>query len=88
MKTDGQVAGIIEDTFTTAENLVEAVETHDDLTEIDGIGPATAGVIEDWWEVRFERERAMTNSDVVKTSSRAASIHFYNSWADALGMNE
>ncbi len=87
MNVDGQVARIIVDTFTTVENLMEAVETYDDLTKIEGIGPKTANAIEDWWEVRYERERQITQTEVERTGNRSATIHFFNSWEDALGMD-
>lgn len=88
MRCRGQIAHRIEDTFVTVEQLVEAVESDQPLTEYDGIGPSTAEVIEEWWANRYEREEQMTSSSVERTSSKSATIHFHNSWADALGMEE
>ena len=88
MQCSGQVASIIEKEFVTAEQLVEAVETHDDLTEIDGVGRRTAEVIEDWWEVREERERQIQNAEFERTGANTASIYFIPDWSDALGIDD
>jgi Holliday junction resolvasome RuvABC DNA-binding subunit len=85
MRCSGQAAHRIEETFVTAEQLVEAVESDKELTDYDGIGPKTAEIIEDWWENRFEREENMDSSSVERTSSKSATIHFHSSWSDALG---
>lgn len=88
MRCTGQVAHNIEEAFVTVEKLLEAVESDDPLTEVDGIGPKTAGVIEDWYENREEREKRASSSTVTRTSSKSLSITFHNSWADALGLEE
>lgn len=85
MRCSGQVATRIEDTFVTAEQLVQAVESDDPLTEYDGIGPKTAEVIEEWWENRFEREEKMSSSTFERTGAKTASIYFHSSWEDAIG---
>jgi NAD-dependent DNA ligase len=84
MQVSKNIAHIIKQTFTTAESLIEAVETHDDLTEIRGIGPQTATAIKDWWDVRYEREADMNYTAFDKPSDRAMNIYFINSWEDAL----
>lgn len=88
MRCSGQTATRIEDTFVTAEQLVDAVESDEPLTDIDGIGPSTAETIEEWWEDRFEREEKMGSGSVERTGAKSATIHFHNSWADALGMED
>jgi len=87
MQCKGQTAKRIEKTFTTAEQLIEAVESDQPLTERDGIGPKTAETINEWWNVRFERERKMDSSEFERTGKNTASIHFHASWKDALGMH-
>ena len=84
MKCSGQVATIIEDKFVTVEQLVEAVESDDPLTDIDGIGPATAETIESWWEHRFEREDNVDGATVVRTGEKTATIYNLGDWSDAL----
>jgi len=84
MHCSAQAASRIEDTFVTAEQLVEAVQSDQPLTEYDGIGPKTAEVIEEWWEHRFKREEAMDSGEVERTGSKTATIHFHNSWEDAI----
>jgi len=88
MRCKGPVAHNIEEAFVTVEKLVEAVESDEALTNIDGIGPKTAEVIEDWWENREEREEKASRSTVKRTSSKSLSISFHKSWADALGIEE
>jgi len=88
MQCSGQVAARIEDTFVTAEQLVEAVQSGQPLTEYDGVGPKTAEVIEEWWENRFKREEAMDSGKVERTGSKTATIHFHNSWEDAIRTEE
>lgn len=88
MRCSGQVAHRIEDAFVTVEQLVDAVESDDGLTETDGIGPATAETIEDWWDNRFEREEQMDSSSVERTGAKTASIHFHNSWMDAIRVEQ
>ncbi|WP_090312478.1 helix-hairpin-helix domain-containing protein [Natronorubrum texcoconense] len=88
MRCSGAVAHNIEDAFTTVEKLLEAVESDDPLTDVDGIGPKTAEVIEDWYENRRTRERKANSATVDRTSSKSLSISFHNSWADALGIEE
>lgn len=85
MQCSGQIADRIEDVFVTVEQLVEAIESDQELTEYDGIGPKTAEVIEDWWEQRFEREESMTSSTVERTGAKSASIYLHRSWESALG---
>jgi NAD-dependent DNA ligase len=84
LQVSKNIAHIIKKTFTTAESLIEAVETHDDLTEIRGIGPQTASAIEDWWDIRYEREVEMNYTAFDKPSDKAMNIYLINSWEDAL----
>lgn len=84
MRCSGQAASRIEETFVTAEQLVEAVQSDQPLTEYDGIGPKTAEVIEEWWENRFEREEAMDGGSVERTGAKTATIHFHSSWEDVI----
>jgi len=86
MHCDGQTAARIEDVFVTVEQLVDAVESDEPLTDRDGIGPKTADVIEEWWESRFEREEQMDSGTFERTGAKTATIHIHTSWADALGM--
>lgn len=88
MKCSSRVAHIIAKEFVTVEEMVEAVESDKPLTNIHGIGPATADAINEWYEHRFERERAMDETSVEQTSSRSVTIHNHTSWADAIGMEE
>jgi hypothetical protein len=84
MRCSGQAATRIEETFVTAEQLVDAVLSEQELTDYDGIGPKTAAVIEDWWDNRFEREEQMNSSSVERTGSKSATIHFHTSWSEAI----
>lgn len=86
MKCTASVARNIEKAFVTVEKLLEAVESDDPLTDVDGIGPKTAEVIEDWYEHREEREANASSSTVKRKSSRSLSISFHQSWEDALGI--
>lgn len=86
MKCNGQTASIIDDAFVTVEQLVEAVESDDPLTTIDGIGPATAETIEEWWAERYEREWKMDGAEFRKTGAKTASIYNLGDWSDALDM--
>lgn len=88
MKCSGSVAHNIESAFTTVEKLLDAVESEEPLTDVDGIGPKTAEVIENWYEHRVEREKRARSSTVTRTSSKSLSITFHNSWADALGIED
>jgi len=85
MRCDGATAARIEDAFVTVEQLVAAVESDAALTDVDGIGPATAETIREWWGVRHEREKQMNASSVEQTGSKSATIHFHKSWGSALG---
>lgn len=86
MQCTGSVAHNIEEAFVTVEKLLKAVESDDPLTDVDGIGPKTAAVIEDWYENREEREARASSSTVTRTSNSSLSISFHQSWADALGI--
>lgn len=88
MKCSGQVASTIKSTFVTAEQLLDAVESEDDLTDRDGIGPKTAGLIEEWYENREERERSVRHATMTRTSSKSATISFHRPWTDALGIED
>lgn len=78
MNTDGQIATIIVQTFGTVEGLVEAYETTDDLTTIEGVGPGVAESIEEWWETRAKTERQ------IQTRAGGSPIPMYESWESAL----
>jgi len=84
MQCSGRTAARIEETFVTVGQLLDAVESGEELTEIDGIGPATALTIEEWYENRFEREENMGESTVERTGSGSATIHFHQSWEPIL----
>ena len=86
MRCTGSVAANIESTFTTVEKLVDAVESDDPLTDVNGIGPATAETIMEWYENRADRERAANETTVTPTSSKSMRISFHGSWEDALGI--
>lgn len=86
MKCGGSIAHNIEEAFVTVEQLVDAIESDDTLTDVDGIGPKTAEVIEDWWENREQREANARSSTVTRESSRSLSISIHRSWEDALGI--
>lgn len=88
MKTRGGTAGNIADAFGNVESLVDACEAGEDLTEYDGIGPATAESIREWWDNRFNRERMANNQTVTPTGKRSAIITFHKSWVNALGMDD
>ena len=88
MKTKGGTAQNIADAFGNVESLVEACEADEDLTEYDGIGPATAKSIREWWDNRFDRERMASNQTVTPTSKQSLRVTFHKSWANALGMED
>lgn len=88
MKTRGGTATNIADAFGSVESLVEACEAGDDLTEYEGIGPATAESIQEWWDNRESRERMASNQTVTSTGKQSARVTFYKSWANALGMED
>lgn len=85
MQCSGQAAHRIGEAFVTVEQLVDAIESDRGLTEHDGIGPKTAEIIEDWWDNRFEREDKMGGGSVERTGAKTATIHFHNSWSEAIG---
>jgi ERCC4-type nuclease len=87
MKTRGGTAGNIADAFGSVESLVEACENGEELTEYEGIGPATAESIQEWWDAAEEREQMARSRTVTKDSARSATITFHKSWANALGMD-
>lgn len=88
MRCKPQVARQIEDAFVTVGQLVEAVESGKELTEYDGVGPATAAAIEEWWSERFEREESASPGTVEVTGKRSANIHFLPSWEGAIGTRQ
>jgi len=87
MQCSGQVASIIEDAFISVEKLLNAIESDEPLTDVEGIGTKTAEIIEDWYENREEREKKARSATVNRTSKRSMTISFHNSWADALGVD-
>jgi len=86
MNCTASVAYNIEQAFVTVEQLLKAVESDTDLTDIDGIGPKTAEAILDWYENRESREIQASDSTVERTSSSSMNITFHQSWEDALGI--
>jgi len=86
MRCKGSVAHNIEEAFVTVEQMVDAIEADEPLTDVNGIGPKTAQVIEDWWENREEREEN-ASSTVKRTSGSSISISFHQPWDDALGID-
>lgn len=79
------MASQIEQTFVTAEQLIDAVESGE-LEEHDGVGEKTAKKIYEWSENAEEREEKVNKTVFKKQSERSATISFYNSWVDALGI--
>lgn len=88
MKCSGSVAANIEKTFVTVEQLLDAIESDEPLTDVSGVGPKTADVIMDWHEHRFEREEMASSSTISRTSNTSLSISFHASWETALGGDE
>ncbi|QRY21773.1 hypothetical protein JT689_01540 (plasmid) [Halobacterium sp. GSL-19] len=88
MTCSALVARQIKDAFVTVEQLLDAVESEKPLTEVDGVGPKTKEVIEEWYETSEEREQDARAATFTRTSSTSATITFHNSWADALGIEE
>lgn len=86
MQCSGAVAYNVTQAFPTVVQLIEACESDEPLTGHDGIGPATAGVIEEWWENREERERNMTSATVTERSVGSATVALHASWAGELGI--
>lgn len=84
MRCNGQTAARIHDVFASVEQLVEACESTKPLTEVDGIGPATAEVINDWWDERFEREQQVSEGEFVRTGARTASLYNLGDWSEVL----
>lgn len=86
MDCSGAMARRIEDTFVAVEQLLDAVEGDEDLTSIDGVGPATAVTIEEWYENRKERECEAKTATVERTSSKSLTIKNNGDWSEALGL--
>jgi hypothetical protein len=86
MQCSGQVAHQIEQAFNTVEELVAAVQSDAPLTDVDGIGPATAGQIESWWAVRFEQEEQIDSATFERTGAQTATIYNNASWGDAIAV--
>lgn len=86
MKCSTSMASNIEETFVTAEQLLDAVESDEPLTERDGIGPKTAETIREWYEHCEEREKRARSSTAKRTGPGSLSISLHASWADALGI--
>lgn len=86
MRCSGNVAHSIKEAFPTVVQLLEACESDEPLTDYDGIGPASAEAIENWYEHREERERNMTAGTVTERSVNSATIALHSSWADELGI--
>lgn len=84
MRCKGGTAVRIENAFVTVGQMMDAIESEDDLTDVDGIGPKTAEVIEEWYEHRHVQEEKMPESTVERSSSKAATIHFHKSWEELL----
>lgn len=84
MRCTGQIASRIEKEYVTVEQLVETIQSDDDLTNRKGIGPKTAEVIEDWWENRFDREEKIGDSSFERTGSKTGTLHSNQSWDDAI----
>lgn len=84
MQCGGAMAGRIAARFTTAEQLLEAVEGERSLTDIKGFGPKTAETIEDWYENRHEREEEVSHSEFERTGAKTAKIHNLGDWSDTL----
>lgn len=84
MQCSGNIAHIVVEAFVTVEQLIDAIESDEPLTDCDGIGPSTVDVIENWWDDRFDREVQMPDSTVTRQSSKSASIELHHSWDDAL----
>ena len=83
-----QVATAIADAFTTVEELVWACKSDKVLTEVDGVGPATAECIEDWWVNRFEREEEVSSASFKRESSTRGTITFHSDWSDYLEVDD
>jgi len=81
--TTRQMAGIIKNRFVCVERLVRAVEEHDDLTELDGVGNRTATLIETWWEDRYAIEQQASAGNLT-LGPGGGKIELHNSWEDAL----
>lgn len=77
----------IEETFVTVEQLLDAIEDDEPLTSVDGVGPATAEVIEEWYENREEREQQAKTATVEPTPSTSLTIKNNGDWSDALGLD-
>lgn len=88
MNARGSMAATIEETFVTVEQLLDAIEDDDPLTDRDGIGPKTAEVIMDWYANREEREEKASEATTRRTSNTSMRITFHQSWEDALGGND
>ena len=86
MMCGGSTAARIEDAFVTVEQLLDAAEGNEPLTNVDGIGSATAGVIQEWYENRENRERMASGATVERTSSKSMTIKNNGDWSDALGI--
>lgn len=86
MNCTGSVAHNIENAFVTVEKLLEAVESDTPLTDVSGIGPKTAEVIEEWYENKEQREANANASSVKRTSNSSFSITFHQSWETSLGI--
>lgn len=88
MQTNGRTAARIEDVFVTVEQLAEACESDEPLTEVDGIGPSTADTISEWWEQAEEIERKIDKGEFVRTGAKTATLYNLGDWTDALGLGD
>lgn len=86
MMCGGATAARIEGAFVTVEQLLDAAEGDEPLTNVDGIGSSTAGVIQEWYENRENRERMASGATVERTSSKSMTIKNNGDWSDALGI--
>jgi len=84
MRCSNRMAARIDHAFITVEQLVDAIESDDQLTNYNGVGKKTATIINKWWEERFEREEKMSSGSVEKTGANTATIHFHSSWRSAI----
>lgn len=86
MNCSGPMASRIEEKFITVEQLLDAIESDEPLTSVDGIGSTTAETICEWYENREEREKQAQAATVERTSSKSMTIKNNGDWTDALGI--
>jgi|APHM01.1.fsa_nt_gi hypothetical protein len=80
MNCSPQMARRIQDVFVSVDQLRDACISNDEKPlDYDGIAGVTAGVIADWWEHRYAREKQIPEHTV-----EGATIYIHTDWSETL----